>query len=313
MTGKLFVGGEKKRNFATTLLANGLAKIDPRDLEFSDAELVSAMEAAKLTKLKIWSLVSETDKVEVAKPTNGVPEEVKTVRLTDVTNGNKFYVNLDREASSKVASAMAEFKEVNGVNPGPVEFKKNKLIAALFDDGSGPAWYRAKVIEKKANGGAKILYVDHGNVSAVTPKDCRILDGNLEAIPYAATECELALTKARDLEHDEGVEAARMLSSLCWGKDLTARIHGKDVNGGTGLAVTLYDPSEPKSINAQLVKAGLARIIRERDCQFFAKETQVEGVKELYKGLIDEQDEAKKARLGIWRYGDVGEDDDPFA
>jgi len=310
MTGKIWVGGgEKKCNFAKTLLSNGLATIDFRDLESSDVDIVQAMETAKAAKLKIYSIVKEVE-VEVKKE-GGVPEEVKTVKVSEIRNGNRLFVCSDPDLSEKVVGKMAEFKEVNGLQAGPVELRKNKLVACMFDDGNGMEWYRAKVLERKGDG-ARVLYVDHGNVASVNVKECRMLDSGLETIPYATSECELALVKSRGLEHDEGVDAARMLSRLTWGKELTARVHGKDVDGGVGLSVTLYNVDDSESINSKLVRAGLARIIGDKPFRYYKRDTQ-EGVGELYDELKDVQEEARKGRVGIWVYGDVGEDDDEKA
>ena len=311
MTGKMWVGGgEKKTNFAQTLINSGLATIDFRDLGGSDAAILKAMETAKAAKLKIYSLVKEEPEV-VVKKEGGIDEEVKTVKVSEITNGNRLFLTTDPELSEKVVARMADFKETNGLQAGPVELRKNKLVACMFDDGQGKEWYRAKVLEKKGDG-ARVLYVDHGNVASISVKECRMLDPGIETIPFAASECELALIKCRGLEHDEGVDAARMLSKLTWGKELTARIHGKDVDGGSGLSVTLYNVDDAESINSKLVKAGLARIIADRALMYFKRETQ-ESAGALHDDLKEVQEEARKGRVGIWVYGDVGEDDDETA
>ncbi|GMH46879.1 hypothetical protein TrRE_jg11487 [Triparma retinervis] len=311
MTGKMWVGGgEKKTNFSKVLLDNGLATIDFRDVEGSDAEILRSMETAKAAKLKIYSIVKE-EPVVVVKKEGGIDEEVKTVKVSEITNGNRFFVTADPDLSEKVVARMAEFKETNGLQAGPVEFRKNKLVACMFDDGKGKEWYRAKVLEKKGDG-ARVLYVDHGNVASVSVRDCRMLDPGIETIPFAASECELALIKSRGLEHDEGIDAARMLSKLTWGKELTARIHGKDVDGGSGLSITLYNVDDAESINSKIVKAGLARIIGDRALMYFKRETQ-ESAGTLHDDLKEVQEEARKGRVGIWVYGDVGEDDDESA
>ena len=172
MTGKMWVGGgEKKTNFSKVLLDNGLATIDFRDVEGSDAEILRSMETAKAAKLKIYSIVKE-EPVVVVKKEGGIDEEVKTVKVSEITNGNRFFVTADPDLSEKVVARMAEFKETNGLQAGPVEFRKNKLVACMFDDGKGKEWYRAKVLEKKGDG-ARVLYVDHGNVASVSVRDCR--------------------------------------------------------------------------------------------------------------------------------------------
>lgn len=46
---------------------------------------------------------------------------------------------------------------------------------------------------------------------------------------------------------------------------------------------------------------------------FFGRDTQPEAVKEIFEELKEVQEAARKARIGIWVYGDVGEDDDERA
>jgi len=311
VTGRMFVGGAKKENFAANLLSEGLGSIDWRDVESTNADLVANMEAAKAAKKNLWSKEDAAEKAAApVKKEGGQPEEVKTVKISEIRNGNKFYFHeVGSPDVAKIEASMKLFKEQNGVSPGPVAFKKNKVLAALFDDGSSVDWYRAKILESSGDS-YKVLYIDHGNIGKVTAQQCRNLDNGLEFTPPAARECELALVKARELNFDEGVDAARLLSSLAWGKELTARIHCSEEGR---LLVTLYDPVNPVSLNSELVKAGLARVISDREAMFLGRNSQPEAVKELFEKLKEVQEGARESRLGIWVYGDVGEDDDERA
>jgi len=137
-----------------------------------------------------------------------------------------------------------------------------------------------------------------------------MLDVGLDTLPAAAKEVNLALVKCRELSSDDGVDAARALSGMVWGKELTLRVHGKAEGA---LQCTVYEVSDPTSINEKLVESGLARCISDKEAVYFARDTQLESVQELHRGCKDKQDTAKKARVGIWIYGDVGEDDDETA
>merc|ERR1711865_639391 len=101
-------------------------------------------------------------------------------------------------------------------------------------DGTWKSWYRAKVVEKAGSNKAKVLFVDHGNLATVPiPTHLRPLDSSLgiDRIPPVAQEATLALTISRPLSDDYGMDAARKLQSLCWGKDLRIRTTGRDENG----------------------------------------------------------------------------------
>jgi staphylococcal nuclease domain-containing protein 1 len=225
---------------------------------------------------------------------------------------------------------MKDFAETHGLVPGPVEMRKNKMVAAMFDDGSGKAWYRAKVLERPgADGSAMALFVDYGNVAKIVVKQVRMLDPGLDtAFPPAAKPATLALVRCRELNQDEGPEAARTLSRLAFGKELTLRVHTtiegvmhgtlyvpREEGGGgsrTNSPARRYEVSNSTSINEQLVEDGLARCISDKDAAIFARNSQA-SVLELHGELKDAQEKARKARIGIWVYGDVGEDDDETA
>ena len=300
------------QNFSHSLVASGLANVDPRDLGSSDGALVAALDRAKESRVGIFSIESNVVEAEVVDMDKGQPEEVKTARVSEVRDGNTFFVNISGDDTLKrVEEKMAAFKDANGLQAGPVELRKGKVVAAMFDDGTGVQWYRAKVTDRPSSDGtAKVIYMDYGNVGKVTVKQVRMLDAGISASPPAAKEVNLALVVSRDLGQDDGVAAARLLSRTVWGKELTLRVHG--VEEGR-MQATVYEVSNPLSVNALLVAEGLARIVSDRDSQAFGRRTQAESVASLYSKLQDEQDEAKRARRGIWVYGDVGEDDDEAA
>jgi staphylococcal nuclease domain-containing protein 1 len=156
---------------------------------------------------------------------------------------------------------MKIFTEQNGTDGAPCDIKVGKVVAALFNDGSSNAWYRAKIIEKLSNGKVKVLFVDHGNVATVkAATHCRPLDVALgvENIPAAAKEAQLAMTKVRAVTDDDGIEAARYFQRIAWGKDLKARLHGES-DGKILVTVYEFDTDAP-SINENMVAEGLAII-----------------------------------------------------
>ena len=62
------------------------------------------------------------------KKEGGQPEEVKTVKVSEIRDGNTFFFHeVDDDAVAAVAEAMEKFKEEHGVAPGPVTFKKGKV------------------------------------------------------------------------------------------------------------------------------------------------------------------------------------------
>ena len=236
------------------------------------------------------------------------------VTVSEIRSGSHFYYHRVGDESSKVVDdSMKLFTKNNGTSGAPCDVKKGKVVAALFDDGSGKSWYRAKILERGDRGKVQVLFVDHGNIASVPPAShLRPLDVSLgiERIPPVAREAEFALTLTRSINEDEGPEAARMFQSLAWGKELTAHKYC-DVDGKA--QVTLKDPEADSapSINEQLVSAGLARVAKQPGVDVITSRM-VNGseVVELAAELNLAQEAARKSRSGMWRYGDIGDEDE---
>ena len=96
-----------------------------------------------------------------------------------------------------------------------------------------------------------------------------------------------------------------MIQSLCWGKDLTARVHGKDKSGKLATAVLTYSG---ETVNDKLISAGLARVAKPVIVKNLARRM-VDG-SGLLKLAAKLKVAARKSRSGMWRYGNVGDDDD---
>lgn len=67
----------------------------------------------------------------------------------------------------EIEAKLAEMQEREGTAGSAVEVKRGALVAALFDDGSGPAWFRARIEGRVEGEGGKqlqkVTFVDFGN------------------------------------------------------------------------------------------------------------------------------------------------------
>lgn len=316
IVGSMFVGqGASKRDYSIELLSAGLASVDQRKIDYGEApkELVDAQTAAQAKKVGIWSVYQPV--AVAAAPTADVKatDELLSVRISEIRSGTHFFYHVKGdEAAKTIDDSMKMFTANNGTQGEPCDLKVNKVVAALFDDGSGKSWYRAKVVEKQAGGlKAVVLFLDHGNVATVpVSTHLRPLDPNLgiDRIPPVAKEATLALTLSRPLSDEYGMDCARMLQSLCWGKDLRIRTSGRDESGK--LAVTIVTDSS-ESVNEQLISAGLARVAKPQAVRALASNL-VDGssVMKLAADLNKAQQSARRSRTGMWRYGDIGDDDE---
>ncbi|KAL3911169.1 MAG: hypothetical protein SGILL_007389 [Bacillariaceae sp.] len=315
MTGSLFVGqGPQRKDYAIELVGAGLATVDQRKIDWGEApqSLIDAQAAAQAGKVGLWSLESAAQPLS-AQDTEKSKGEPTAIRISEIRSGTHFFYHVVNDEGVKVIEdSMKLFTTNNGTDGAPCDVKVNKVVAALFDDGNGKSWYRAKILEKQEGGTkAVVLFIDHGN-SATVPvaTHLRPLDASLgtDKIPAVATEAVLALTLSRPISDEYGLDAARMFQSSCWGKDLSARIYGKDETGRVNVVITT---NSDESVNEKLVSSGLARVAKPYVARTLAaRTTDGSAVVKLAAGLNVSQETARKSRAGMWRYGDIGDDDE---
>jgi len=313
-------GNQPRQDHSLELLGAGFASIDARQLEYGKVpkQHIDAQNAAKKNRVGIWSVEqSKEPTAQFNKPITKSKEILTTITFSEIRSGKHFFYQVaNDDALQAIEDSMSEFTKNKGIQPAPCDCRPGKVIAALFDDGTGKKWYRAKVLEKKSTNKISVLFLDYGNVSTIdvkkhaTPLDHSSLQ--IDRIPAVAKEGILAFIRVPSLEEDYGVEAARELQHLAWGKKLTARIHcaieGKNY-------MTLYDPEDPSgtSINSHLVASGMGRTSKKQDLDvMISRMVDTNKALEFLADLTVKQEEAKKGRNGMWRYGDVGEDDEEF-
>lgn len=315
ITGNIFVGqGAQRRDYSIELVGAGLATVDQRKIDYGEAPkpLVDAQTAAQSSKVGVWSLERAVE-TTIAKSTNEVKDEVAKIRVSEIRSGSHFFYHVVNDNAVKVVDdGMKMFTTNNGTAGAPCEVKVNRIVAALFDDGTGKSWYRGKILEKQESGSkAVVLFIDHGNVATVpVATHLRPLDDSLgtDRIPPVAKEAVLALTLVRPIENEYGMDAARAFQSSCWGKELSVRIHGSDDNGK--IAVVILTDSDA-TVNEQLVSSGLARVAKPAAAEATAaRMMDGSAVVKLAADLNVAQEAARKSRAGMWRYGDIGDDDD---
>ncbi|CAL5444321.1 unnamed protein product [Camellia sinensis] len=312
---------ESKTNMAVTLLEAGLAKLQ---MSFGtdripDAHLLmQAEQSAKRQKLKIWENFVEGEEVSNGAVAERKHKEELKVTVTEVLGGGKFYVQVvgDQKVCSiqqQLASlSIQEAPVIGAFNP-----KKGDIVLAKFS--ADDSWNRAMIVNapraavESPKDKFEVFYIDYGNQEVVPYSDLRPLDPSVSSAPGSAQLCSLAYVKIPSLEEDYGQEAAVHLSehTLNGPKEFKAVIEERDTSGGkvkgqgtgTILMVTLIDTETDSSINAALLKDGLARL--EKRKRWEPKEKQA-ALDELEKF----QEEAKSKRLGMWEYGDIQSDDE---
>jgi hypothetical protein len=160
--------------------------------------------------------------------------------VTEIVNGNTLYLSAQEtkevaERRTAIESALAAVGESIGVEAGAagsgiVEPKAGKTCLALFDDGTGGAWCRARIESVEDDATACVVrYIDFGNKEKAPM--ARLRESNDEALfalaPLAEL-CELAFVDAQKLDDEFGTDAAIMLNSLVWGKTLDVQVFGRE-------------------------------------------------------------------------------------
>jgi len=315
LTGSMYIGqGSNRQDYTIELLGAGFASLDERKVEYNEVPkpLLDAQANAQASKVGIWTLEQpKADNVKVKVVEKCDPGTEKG-QLCEIRSGNHLFYHVSGDEALKVMDdSMKTFTKTNGLAGGPCDVKIGKVVAALFDDGTGKRWYRAKIVERKGPGKVAVLFVDYGNISTVpVASHLRPLDLSLgiDRIPPVAKEAVLALTVTRSLETDEGVNAARMLQGQCWGKELTIQTFAPDENGKMAVAITAEGSDE--SINVQLVTDGLARAAKQTAVDLLTSRlVDSNSLVKLAADLKVAEEAARKSRSGMWRYGDVGDED----
>lgn len=314
---------ESKTNMGAVLLEAGYAKFQTSfgvDRIADSHLLAQAEDKAKRQKLKIWENYVEGQEV-----TNGTPvpdnrqKEVLKVNVTEVLGGGKFYVQTIGD--QMVASIQQQLASLEIGEPpmiGSFNPKKGDLVLAQFT--ADNSWNRAMIVNvprgglvQSQNDEFEVFYIDYGNQEIVPYSRLRSLPPSVNSVPGLAQLCSLAFVKVPGLEEDYGQEAAEYLSeqTLNSSREFRAMIEEKDTSGGktkgqgtgTVLLVTLVDVEAGTSINAAMLKAGLARLEKRNRWDTRERKSAIDNLEEF-------QEEAKTSRKGMWQYGDIQSDDE---
>ncbi|OQS04612.1 nuclease [Thraustotheca clavata] len=303
--GPMYIGTKDfKNNFGCALLHEGYARVDDFSIERTSAssDLLQAEEVAKKARVHVWKNFAEneeetTTKVAVKRTSD---EVLPVVRLSEITNATTFYIqNVSDRSVATIEEKMRDFTQQVGLDGKAFEIKKGVLCAALFDDGQGPVWNRARV-EAKPTSGVQVKFIDYGNTEILPPTRLRPLDPSLVHHPAQAKECVLGFIKPFDTNAEFAGDAAHMLNDLAWGKNMTALVHGHDSNGRLSVSLLVNN----KNVTESILEQGVARV--DRKAIRYAEPYQ----KAIVDKLVTAQESARRRRLCMWQYGDVESDED---
>ncbi|KFM27295.1 Nuclease domain-containing protein 1 [Auxenochlorella protothecoides] len=303
-----------KLDLGAALLAAGLAKLHPSFDASRHPELAAAEEAARSKKLKVWEKYEApvTGAAEADEAGAGGQGETLEVVVTEVQDATSFYFqNAAEPRVTWIADELAAL-DLGATPPQTALLRAGDKCVARYEDGQ---WYRASVERVHAADPTApeydVYFVDFGNRQRAKGAAVRPMDAALAAVAPQATPATLAFVKAPGLDDEYGVDAASMLAELVGsGAKLSAVVESRERVQAAGkqwaaqaavkLHLTLRSGAEGESsVNAKLVAAGLARLAAPK-----GRGSSSPALEEVRAA----QDQARRSRVGLWRYGDPGSD-----
>lgn len=303
--GALYVGGAKdeKHNFGVQIVREGLAWVDAFSAErtATGPALSRAQDEAQAAKKNYWTLKTSAPAKSPA-PAQPTETTLASVKLSEIVDGTHFFLqNTADRTCAALEEQMAAFTRTHGTTGKTFEVRRNAVCAALFDDGRGLLWNRARV-EQVMGQQVRVRFIDYGNETTVPVSKLRPLDATVLQYPPQAKECVFAFIKPLPATHEFGADAAHMLGDVAWGKTLSARVLGTDDQRRQQVA--LFLPNK-ESVAAKLVTAGLLRTDRKA-----VAAARTDSAKQTVETLTAAQETAKRQRLCLWQYGDIESDDE---
>jgi len=289
-----------KKSLAVTLLEEGLATLHEFSASKSShfVELRDAEQKAIASKKKIyqnWTEKKDEEDEEIP------PANVEYIELlvTEVLDGKRFYAQFISDSIGDLENMM---KDLNiTLSDAENRHQASPGIGAYCcaQYGEDDAWYRALVREITSEGNYNVLYIDFGNNEIVPPSRIVAIDSKFLQLKPQASLCALAYVKVPEPGIDDfGYDAARWLKEALLGQKMTATIERRVADT---YQVVLYESGNDRtSINAELVRAGLARVEKRTEAH----------LQTIMTSLDESQEQAKEAKIFLWCYGDTYNSDD---
>lgn len=318
--GTMYVGRE---NFARALVEEGLAEVHAFSAEKSGHinELSAAEKKAKEARKGMWhdwDPSQDVDDEAETVPQNGTNSEAtEAARRKDYRDVVVSHINEDGKlmvqqigtgTTGALTTLMQAFRDfhLNKANaqplPGPP--KVGDVVSAQFTEDK--EWYRARV--RRVDRDAKkvdVLYIDYGNSESLPWSSLRPLTQpqfSVQKLKSQATPAVLSFLQL-PIAPQYLQETVGYMRELTDGREMVANVDFVDQDGT--LHITLLVPGTPsieQSINAEIVREGLARVPQKLKAWERSASDTLGSLKKL-------QEEAIENRKGMFEYGDIGDDD----
>jgi staphylococcal nuclease domain-containing protein 1 len=293
-------------NFATTLLKEGLAVVNPYANTIYNNEFKTAEKEAENNKKGIWSVpnlanfLKEGENTNVSLP-NKFEEKDQDIkfRITDYIDFNNFYIQITPNKSmEKIEKVLAEYdsKKLKGT---PIEppVKLHLLCAAKYSVDN--KYYRARITHIYREDCYEVEFMDYGTIDKVYLSDLIKLDTSIATIEPQALLCELAylrysvnsmkkaLDKFPDFSNTETILNGKLLYT-----------YNTETRNKAGVIVYNKGGNIKNSMNADLLKLGYSKIDKKK------------GTPTVLNDLKEIEKKAESENVGLWASGEASDYDE---
>ena len=286
-------------NLSVLLVEHALSKVHfTAERSSYYKSLLSAEEAAKQKKEKVWAHYEEQPVEEVAPMLEEKERSAsyKPVFVTEITDDLHFYVQ-DVETGTQLEKLMENMRNDIASHP-PVEGsyapRRGEFCIAKFVDG---VRYRARVEKVESPAKVHVFYIDYGNREILPSTRLGTLPPafSTRVLPAQATEYAFAFIQ---VPQDEDARTDAVDSVVRDIQNTQCLLNVEHLSAGCP-HVTLQFADSKGDVGLGLVKEGLVMVEVRKEKQFQKVITE----------YLNAQESAKSARLNLWRYGDFRADD----
>ena len=276
----------------------------------SGSRYIAIEKAAKEAKKGVWATYVEpsTEDTSASQQRGAQPTTFVAVVCEIGFGGRIFVHNRDtyKTALASVEDGLGKMSLDSAAETPLAGLRPGLLVAAKFS--ADNQWYRAKILfVHKDTGGVDVRFIDYGNEERVDAKDIRRLSSAATFINAAPIAVEVGLGNIIVPDKDDvcGVPAGEYLRELVFNKDITVSMTGREGPSkvvGDVLIASAGDSSSSKgsvSVREELLRAGLARIVRKRD----------RASRAAFKELRPFEEVGIASRQYLWNYGEAFESD----
>ena len=324
--GSLYIARE---NFAKLLLEEGLASVHGYSAEQSGnaTELLAAEQKAKDAKKGMWhdydaSQEIDAEDLSISEAANGTAgangtegprkKDYRDVMVTHI-DSNSAHLKLQligpaySQALTKLMSSFANFHKSPPTSEKSLAGapKTGDLVAARFSEDK--EWYRAKIRRNDREAKkADVFFIDYGNSENLPWSELRPLnkDHSTQVLKAQAIDAGMSFLQF-PTRKDYLEDAIGFMTEITANKQLVASVDTEEKDGSWW--ITLFDPSkenpgEEDSVNAEVVREGLATLSKKL-------KPWERGRTQILEGLKRKEGEARKDKAGMFEYGDISDDD----